>query len=74
MSLQREFNEDHSFSEYYYEEEENAEQLSRKGEIRRLIEARLERNRLREELEDELDREFDWKDFDWDALEMRQKT
>ncbi len=43
--------------------EDNIEQLEHRKAIKKLLEKRLERKRLREEF-DELDGEFDWDEFD----------
>ena len=53
----------------YFDGEESPEALEHKREVKRMIEARLERKRLKDELEDfdgELEDEFDW---DNDKLE-----
>lgn len=65
MGLRRDYdeNDEHSFSEFYPEEEMNAEGLKHKKHIRKRLEDRLERKRLKAEF-DELDGEFDWEDFD----------
>lgn len=66
MGLRREYDDDdnHSFSDYSYEDEEDSVQLSHKRQVRKMLEERLERKRLKEELEDELDGEFDWDEFE----------
>lgn len=54
----------HSFD---FQSDENPEELLRKKHIRQMIESRLERKKLKEELEDyegELDDEFDWDKID----------
>ena len=48
------------FSEYSYEKED-AQELTHKRHVRRLLEDKLEQRRLKEEF-DELDGEFDWDD------------
>lgn len=64
MGLRREYDdEDQSFSNSFHEEEVSPEQLHRKKHVKKLLEDRLERKRLKEEF-DELDGEFDWDDFD----------
>lgn len=65
MGLQREHDEDdyHFSTEYSYEEENDRDKLSHKRHVRKMLEDRLERKRLKEEL-DELDSEFDWDDYD----------
>lgn len=62
MSLPREYEEESSFSEYSYDEED-AQELTHKKRVRRMLEDRLERKRLKEEF-DELDGEFDWDELD----------
>lgn len=50
-----------------FQSDENPEELSRKKQIRQMLENRLERKRLKEELEDyegELDDEFSWDNFE----------
>lgn len=44
-------------------EENDAEQLSHRKRVRKALEERLERKRLKEEF-DELDGEFDWEEFE----------
>lgn len=62
MSLRREYDDqDHSFSDFSMEEE--VEDISHKKRVRKLLEDKLERKRLKAEL-DELDGDFDWDDFD----------
>lgn len=64
MSLRREHDEeDYSFSDYSLEDENDLEHLSHKRRVRKMIEEKLERKRLKEEL-DELDDEFDWDELD----------
>ncbi|WP_419418612.1 PA3496 family putative envelope integrity protein [Legionella sp. D16C41] len=65
MNLPREYDQDfdedaHSFSEYPIEEEED---LAHKKHVRKLLEEKLERKRLRENI-DELDGEFNWDDLE----------
>lgn len=64
MSLRKDHDEDdsHAFSEYSYEEEEDTASLSHRRQVRKMLEDRLERKRLKEEL-DELDSDFDWEDY-----------
>ncbi len=53
----------------YFDEDDNAEANKHKRAVRRLLEDRLERKRLRDELEDfdgELEGEFDWDEFGLD--------
>lgn len=62
MGLHKDSDEDASlFNDYSYEEDN--EQLSHKKRVRRMLEDRLERKRLKEEI-DELDGEFDWEELD----------
>lgn len=64
MSLRRNYDDHHSFSDFPYEEEEDAATISHKKHVKRMLEDKLERKRLKEELDDEL-----YGDFDWDDLE-----
>ncbi|PJD92617.1 MAG: hypothetical protein CK426_03220 [Legionella sp.] len=63
MSLHEDWD-DYSFSDKNYDEEtESVEELDHKKKIKRLLEERLERKRLKDEFKDdfdELDGEFDW--------------
>lgn len=61
MSLHRESDDNYSFSEYTMDED--VEELSHKKRVRKMLEDRLERRRLKEEF-DELDGEFDWDELD----------
>lgn len=66
MGLRKEHDEDddsYSFSDLPIEEEEDESTRSRRRHVRRMLEEKLERKRLKEEF-DELDG-----DFDWDELE-----
>lgn len=63
MGLHKDYDENKSFSDFNYEENDE-ETLNHKKQVRRLLEERLERKRLKAELEDELDGEFDWDDLD----------
>ena len=67
MSLHKDYD-DQSFSEVNYEEEfdriEEIDEGDHKKRVRRMLEDRLERKRLKEELDDELDGEFNWDDID----------
>lgn len=40
------------------------DKLQHKREVRKMLEERLERKRLKAELDDELEGEFDWDDFE----------
>lgn len=62
MSLHKDYDDNKSFSDFNYDEE--TEDLDHKKQVRRMLEDRLERKRLKEELEDELNAEFDWDDLD----------
>ncbi|KTC67908.1 hypothetical protein Lbir_2510 [Legionella birminghamensis] len=62
MGLRNEHDDGHSFNDYEYTHEDE-EQLSHKKRIRKLLEDRLEKKRLREEI-DELDGDFDWDELD----------
>lgn len=62
MSLHREQDDDsYSFTDFSIDED--ADELNRKKNLRKKIEERLERKRLKEEF-DELDGEFDWDELD----------
>lgn len=61
MRLPRGQDDRYSHSDYY--QEQDKEELSRKSHLRKRLEDRLERKRLREQF-DELDGEFDWDEFD----------
>lgn len=64
MGLHEDF-EESSFNEYNYDEE--FEDLPHKKRVRRLLEDKLERKRLKRELKDDFDSledEFDWDDLD----------
>jgi hypothetical protein len=65
MGLHRE---DYEESSYYdYRSQENPEELVHKKKVKRLLEDRLERKRLKAECKDdldELDAEFDWNDIE----------
>ncbi len=63
MSLHRERDE-YSFSDY---EVEDKEDLSHRKKVKRLLEDRLERKRLKDEFKDDFDElsgEFDWSELD----------
>lgn len=62
MGLHRNYDDHSSNTDFGYEE--NPEELHHKREVRRMLEDRLERNRLKKELEDEFDDEFDWSEID----------
>lgn len=55
---------------FNYFDEEDTEITTHRREVKRMLENKLERKRLKGELEDfegELDDEFDWDEFDLDA-------
>ena len=63
MSLHREHDE-YSFSDYEFEDKED---LSHRKKVKRLLEDRLERKRLKDEFKDDFDElsgEFDWSELD----------
>ncbi|MFC3909370.1 hypothetical protein ACFORL_09835 [Legionella dresdenensis] len=62
MGLRKDYDDD-SFSFTDIPMEEDAEELSHKKRVRKLLEQKLERKRLKEEF-DELDGEFDWDDLE----------
>ncbi|KTD59247.1 PA3496 family putative envelope integrity protein [Legionella shakespearei] len=65
MGLHEEY-EDQSFSDYNYEEDDMEDTTHRKR-IKRMLEDRLERKRLRDEFKDDFDElsgEFDWDELD----------
>lgn len=56
-----------TFSDLNYDDDFDAGDVSHKKDVRRKLEMRLERKRLKEELEDyegELDDDFDWSDLE----------
>ena len=64
MRLPREYQDDDRYlNETEVERDDDQETLSHKRAIRRKLEERLERKRLREEIDD-YDDEFDWDDFE----------
>lgn len=57
--------EDQSFSDYSYDDD--ATDTTHRKNVRRMLEERLERKRLREEFKDDFDElsgEFDWDSFE----------
>lgn len=62
MSLHKDYDENQSFSDFNYDDD--VDELNHKKQVRRMLEDRLERKRLKAELEDELDEEFDWDDLE----------
>lgn len=59
MGLQKDYDEMEFFTDFSFENEEN---MSHKKRIRRLLEDKLEKKRLRDEF-DELDGEFYWEEL-----------
>ena len=64
MSLHKEYD-DQSFSDYNYDED--ADKSGHRKKVRRMLEERLERKRLKEEFMDDFDELGG--DFDWDMLD-----
>ena len=62
MGLHKDYDDNQSFSDFNYEDD--LDKLSHKKRIRRMLEDRLEHKRLKAELDDELEGEFDWKDLE----------
>jgi hypothetical protein len=60
--------EEYSFSDYNYDDEvDDIRKLDQKKKVKRLLEERLERKRLKDEFKDDFDElsgEFDWDDID----------
>lgn len=63
MGLHREHDDPEVYTDFPMEIDEGGKGLSHKRLVRKMLDDRLERKRLREEF-DELDGEFDWEDFD----------
>ncbi len=66
MSL-HEDSDDYAFSDYNYDDIDDTEELDQKKRIKRLLEERLERKRLKDEFKDDFDElsgEFDWDELD----------
>lgn len=63
MSLYKYHDHQEQYSQDFSYEQENPEELMHRKKIRRLLEDRLEKKRLREEI-DELDGDFDWDELD----------
>jgi hypothetical protein len=61
MSLRKQHDDNTHFTDFDYEE--SPETLSHKRQVRKALEDRLERKRIKEEF-DELDGEFDWDEWD----------
>ncbi len=64
MGLHHEEHGDHSFSDYNLDD--NVEDIAQKKKVKRLLDERLERKRLKEECKDDFD-EING-EFDWDEL------
>ena len=62
MGLHKDFDDGQFFSDLNFDEE--TEDLDNKKRVRRLLEERLDRKRLKEELDDELEGEFDWDNYE----------
>ena len=62
MGLHKDHDDSQSFSDFNYEDD--VEGLHHKKEVRRMLEERLERKRLKQELDVELEGEFDWDDME----------
>lgn len=59
----------HTMNKNLYHEQEDSKAIEHRREVKRMLEDKLERKRLKNELEDfdgELEGEFDWDDFDLD--------
>ena len=67
MSL-HEDSDDYSFSEHQFDDElSDGQDLNQKKKIKRLLDERLERKRLKDEFKDDFDElsgEFDWEELD----------
>jgi len=64
MALHEEI-EDSSFADFNYEDDSDS--LAHRKKVRRMLEDRLERKRLKDEFKDDFDElngEFEWDDFD----------
>lgn len=64
MALHEDYD-DHSFSDYNYDDD--VDDVAQKKRVRRLLEDRLERKRLKDEFKDDFDElsgEFDWDELD----------
>lgn len=62
MSLHKDYDDSRSFPDF--NSKDDPDELNHKKNVRRMLEDRLDRKRLKEELEDELDGEFRWDDHD----------
>jgi hypothetical protein len=63
MSLNKDQEESQFYSDVNYDEMDETT-LNHKKYVRRMLEERLERKRLKAELDDELEGEFDWDDLE----------
>ncbi len=64
MSLHEEYD-DQSFSDYNFDDD--IDEMNQKKRVKRMLEDRLERKRLRDEFKDDFDElsgEFDWDELD----------
>lgn len=66
MSL-HEDSDDYLFSDHNYDEVDDLNELDQKKKVKRLLDERLERKRLKDEFKDDFD-EING-EFDWDELE-----
>ena len=66
MALHEE-SDDYSFTDFKYDELDDTEKLNQKKKIKRLLDERLERKKLKDEFKDDFD-ELNG-DFDWDELD-----
>ena len=64
MGLHKDYDDAQSFPDFDYEDEQDHDKLSHKKRVRQMLEERLERKRLKAELDDELEGEFDWSELD----------
>lgn len=64
MALHEEYDE-HSFSDYSYDDD--VDDMTHKKRVKRMLEDRLEKKRLRDEFKDDFDELSG--DFDWDELD-----
>ena len=58
---------DYSFTDFKYDELDDTEKLNQKKKVKRLLDERLERKKLKDEFKDDFD-ELNG-DFDWDELD-----
>ena len=62
MSLHKDYDNNPSFFDLKHDED--IDDVDHKRHVRKMLEDRLERKRLKAELDDELEGEFDWDDLD----------